>query len=43
LYLDFINIFIHLLQLFGVLNSRDDWCTSHQGILKYSYHGSLVS
>jgi FtsH-binding integral membrane protein len=24
LYLDFINIFIHLLQLFGVLNSRDD-------------------
>jgi FtsH-binding integral membrane protein len=24
LYLDFINIFIHLLQLFGVMNSKDD-------------------
>jgi len=24
LYLDFINIFIHLLQLFGITNSKDD-------------------
>ena len=24
LYLDFINIFIHLLQLFGIMNSKDD-------------------
>ena len=41
LYLDFIHIFIHLLQLFGIMN-KDDWCIFHLETAKYSCRGNQV-